>query len=199
MEILLFLVGTFVGVFFIPDSVKSILNICFFALIIFSIFSKRLNLFKTKASVGVYAAFLGILSGSAYIYYFATLGAGAFLFTVLCVLFIFIASYITAKNSSLDSIFSLSKIITPGLIVLIITEALMFFFFKYSMYVIIVSIIGIIVYTAYAIITMKSIIERVSYAPLSNEEVAAYSFSLFINVLYLILDILRLLSIVSDN
>ncbi|MBQ3420389.1 MAG: US12 family protein [Romboutsia sp.] len=199
MQLVLFLVGTFVGIFFIPNSVKSILNICFFVLIIFSMFSRKTNLFRTKASTNIYAAFFGILSGSAYVYYFVTLGAGAFLFTVLCVIFIFAASYLTAKNSSADSIFNLSKILIPGLIVLIIGEGLMYFFFRYSAYVIGVSIIGIIVYTAYTIVTMRSLMERVSYGPLSDEEVAAYSFSLFINVLYLILDILRLLSIISDN
>ena len=97
-------IGSFAGVFFIPYSIKRILNIAFFIVVLFSLFSRRGGFIRNKSSMYIYALILGILSGSAYVYYFYRLGSGIFISVVLGVVLIFGIAYIIAARSSDEDI-----------------------------------------------------------------------------------------------
>ena len=90
--------GSFIGVNFIPYSIRYMLNIAFFILILVSAFTRRGGFVPNKVSMNIYAFILGILTGSTYVYYFYNLGAGTFISIVIGVVLIFGISYLVALN-----------------------------------------------------------------------------------------------------
>lgn len=192
-------IGSFAGVFFIPYPIKRILNIAFFIVVLFSLFSRRGGFIRNKSSMYIYALILGILSGSAYVYYFYRLGSGVFISVVLGVVLIFGIAYIIAARSSDENIFRLSPFVWGGVWALVILEILNIFLFRFSTYTLIISGIGILVYSVYAIIIMKSIQRRCEYGVLSEQEIAVFAYSVFISFLNLLLDLLRFVSIIQSD
>ncbi|MGL5692740.1 MAG: Bax inhibitor-1 family protein [Peptostreptococcaceae bacterium] len=199
MSLVFLVIGSFIGVTLIPPSVRNMLNIAFFILVLFSLFSRRGGFIRTKGSMYGYAFVLGILTGSTYIYYFAILGSDVFLSAVLGVLLIFGLAYIIASKSSEEKVFKMSTMVWSAIVVLLIVEFINIFFFDFGTFDLILSGAGIIIYSVYSIIIMKSIQGRCRYGILSEEEVVQLSYSVFISFLNLLLDLLRLLSIVRDN
>lgn len=192
-------IGSFAGVFFIPYSIKRILNIAFFIVVLFSLFSRRGGFIRNKSSMYIYALILGILSGSAYVYYFYRLGSGIFISVVLGVVLIFGIAYIIAARSSDEDIFRLSPFVWGGILALVILEVLNIFLFRFSTYTLIISAVGILIYSVYAIIIMKSIQRRCEYGVLSEQEIAVFAYSVFISFLNLLLDLLRFVSIIQSD
>lgn len=198
---LVFLViGGAIGVFFIPPSVRSMLNIAFFILVLFSLFSRKGSFIQTKGNMYFYAFILGILTGSTYVYYFAVLGNELFLSAVLGVVLVFGIAYIIAKNTSDEKIFKMSSIVWGGIFALFILEFVNIFFFKFGTFDLLLSTGGVLIYSIYAVVIMKSVQSRCRYGILSETEVVQLSYSIFISFLNLLLDLLRLLSIIKrDN
>lgn len=199
IAIVFLVIGSIVGVRFIPPSVRYMMNIAFFVLVLFSIFSRRGGLIRTKASMYMYAFVLGILTGSTYIYYFATLGAAVFISAVLGILLVFGMAYIIAINTSEEKIFRMSSMIWGGIFALLILEFINIFFFRFGTFDLILSTVGVIIYSVYAIMIMKNVQVRCRYSILSEYEVVQLSYSIFISFLNLLLDLLRILSILKDN
>lgn len=198
---LVFLViGGAIGVFFIPPSVRSMLNIAFFILVLFSLFSRKGSFIQTKGNMYFYAFILGILTGSTYVYYFAVLGNELFLSAVLGVVLVFGIAYMIAKNTSEEKIFKMSSIVWGGIFALFILEFVNIFFFKFGTFDLLLSTGGVLIYSIYAVVIMKSVQSRCRYGVLSETEVVQLSYSIFISFLNLLLDLLRLLSIIKrDN
>ena len=191
--------GSFAGIFLIPNSIKSILNIAFFIVVLFSAFSRKGGFIRSRSSMYIYALVLGILSGSAYVYYFYRLGSGLFISVVLGVVLIFGIAYILAARSSDENIFKLSPFIWGGIWALFILEILNIFLFRFSTYTLIISAIGIIIYSVYAVVIMKSIQRRCEYGVLSEQEIVVFAYSIFISFLNLLLDLLRFVSIIQSD
>lgn len=192
-------IGAIIGVMFIPPTLRYYMNIAFFILILVSAFSRRGGFVRNKASMNIYAFVLGIVTGSTYVYYFYSLGTATFISIVIGVLAIFGLSYLVALNQSEENIFKLGPIISIGIIVLLILEFINIFFFKFGTFDLIISVIAIIIYSAYALYIMKSIQNRCRYGVLSEQEVVTFAFSIFISFLNLLLDLLRLVSILKDE
>lgn len=200
MSLVFLVIGGFIGVLFIPPSVRSMLNIAFFILVLFSLFSRKGSFIQTKSSLYFYAFILGILTGSTYVYYFAVLGNELFLSAVLGVVLVFGIAYMIAKNTSEEKIFKMSSMVWGGIFALFILEFINIFFFKFGTFDLLLSTAGVLIYSVYAIVIMKSVQSRCRYGILSETEVVQLSYSIFISFLNLLLDILRLLSIIkSDN
>lgn len=199
MALVFLVIGSVIGVALIPPSVRYMLNMAFFVLVLFSLFSGKGGFIRTKASMYGYAFVLGILTGSTYVYYFATLGSDVFLSAVLGVLLVFGIAYIVASRSSEENVFKMSTMVWSAIFALLIIEFINIFFFDFGTLDLILSAAGILIYSTYAIIIMKSIQTRCRYGVLSEAEVVQLSYSVFISFLNLLLDILRLMSIVSDN
>lgn len=197
---LLFLaIGAFIGVNFIPATFRYLLNIAFFILVLISAFSRRGGFVRNKTSMNIYAFILGILTGSTYVYYFYNLGSGTFISVIIGVLLIFGVSYLVAANQSEENIFKLGPIVTIGILVLLILEFINIFFFKFGAFDLFISAIGIIIYCVYSLVIMKSVQNRCRYGILSEEEVVALAFSIFISFLNLLIDLLRFISIIRDD
>lgn len=192
-------IGAIIGVMFIPPTLRYYMNIVFFIVILVSAFSRRGGLVKSKVGMNIYAFILGIVTGSAYIYYFYSLGAATFISVVVGVMAIFGLTYFVALNQSEENIFKLGPVISIGIIVLLILEFINIFFFKFGTFDLIISVIAIIIYSAYALYIMKSIQSRCRYGVLSEQEVVTFAFSIFISFLNLLLDLLRLVSILKDE
>ena len=175
------------------------MNIVFFIVILVSAFSRRGGLVKSKVGMNIYAFILGIVTGSAYIYYFYSLGAATFISVVVGVMAIFGLTYFVALNQSEENIFKLGPVISIGIIVLLILEFVNIFFFKFGTFDLIISVVAIIIYSVYALYIMKSIQSRCRYGALSEQEVVIFAFSIFISFLNLLLDLLRLVSILKDE
>lgn len=197
---LIFLViGSIIGVKFIPATFRYMLNIAFFVVVLFSAFSKRGGFVRNKGSMYTYAFILGILTGSTYVYYFARLGPEIFISCVIGVLLVFAFAYFFASRSSEEKIMKLSPIIWGGILALVVLEFINIFFFRFGTFDLILSTAGILIYSLYAIYIMKSIQNRCRYGRLSEGEVVALSYSVFISFLNLLLDLLRFMSIISDD
>lgn len=197
---LLFLaIGSFIGVNFIPAGFRYFLNIAFFILVLISAFTRRGGFVRNKTSMNIYAFILGILTGSTYVYYFYNLGAATFISVIIGVVLIFGISYLVAANQSEENIFKLGPIVTVGILVLLILEFINIFFFKFGTFDLIVSAIGIAIYSIYALLIMKSVQNRCRYGILSEAEVVSLSFSIFISFLNLLVDLLRFVSIIKDD
>ena len=199
IALLFMAIGAFIGVNFIPATFRYLLNIAFFILVLISAFSRRGGFVRNKASMNIYAFILGILTGSTYVYYFYNLGSGTFISVIIGVLLIFGVSYLVAANQSEENIFKLGPIVTIGILVLLILEFINIFFFKFGAFDLFISAIGIIIYSVYSLVIMKSVQNRCRYGILSEEEVVALAFSIFISFLNLLIDLLRFISIIRDD
>lgn len=192
-------IGSIVGVRFIPPSIRYMMNIAFFVLVLFSVFSRKGGFIRTKASMYTYALILGILTGSTYIYYFARLGPATFISAVLGIFLVFGFAYIIAKNTSEEKMFRMSPMIWGGIFALLILEFINIFFFKFGTFDLLLSTVGVVLYSGYAIMIMKNVQVRCRYSILSEGEIVQLAYSIFISFLNLLLDLLRLLSILKDN
>ena len=199
MAILFLTLGSIIGVKFIPYSVRYMLNVAFFIVVLFSMFSRKGGLIKSKSSMYTYAFILGILTGSTYIYYFNSLGPNVFLSCVLGIFLVFAVAYVIAARSSEQALFRLTPMIWGGIFALLILEFINIFFFKFGTFDLVLSTAGILIYSIYAIYIMKSIQVRCRYGRLSEIEVVQLSYSIFISFLNLLLDLLRLMSIIKRN
>lgn len=192
-------IGSIIGVKYIPYSIRYTLNIAFFILVLFSAFSGKGGFIRTKGSMYIYAFILGILTGSTYVYYFITLGSEVFMSAVLGVVLVFATAYFIAKSTSEEKIFRMSSIVWGGILALLVLEFINIFFFKFGTFDLILSGVGILIYSAYAIMIMKSVQVKCRYGILSETEVVHLSYSIFISFLNLLIDLLRLLSIINRN
>ena len=192
-------IGSYIGIMFIPYSVRYMLNIAFFILVLFSAFSGKGGFVRTKGSMYFYAFILGILTGSTYVYYFVTLGSDLFISAVLGVVLVFAIAYAIARNASEEKVFRMSGMIWGGILALLVLEFINIFFFKFGTYDLILSGLGVLIYSGYAIMIMKSIQVKCRYGPLSESEIVHLSYSIFISFLNLLVYLLRLLSIINRN
>ena len=199
IALLFMAIGAFIGVNFIPATFRYLLNIAFFILVLISAFSRRGGFVRNKTSMNIYAFILGILTGSTYVYYFYSLGSATFISVIIGVVLIFGISYLVAANQSEENIFKLGPIVTIGILVLLILEFINIFFFKFGAFDLFISAIGIIIYCVYSLVIMKSVQNRCRYGILSEEEVVALAFSIFISFLNLLIDLLRFISIIRDD
>ena len=199
IALLFMAIGAFIGVNFIPATFRYLLNIAFFILVLISAFSRRGGFVRNKTSMNIYAFILGILTGSTYVYYFYSLGSATFISVIIGVVLIFGISYLVAANQSEENIFKLGPIVTIGILVLLILEFINIFFFKFGTFDLFISAIGIIIFCVYSLVIMKSVQNRCRYGILSEEEVVALAFSIFISFLNLLIDLLRFVSIIRDD
>lgn len=199
MSLAFLVIGSIIGIRFIPPSVRYIMNIAFFVMVLFSVFSRKGGFIKTKSGMYIYAFILGILTGSTYIYYFARLGPTIFISAVLGIFLVFGIAYMIARNTSEEKVFRMSSMVWGGIFALLILEFINIFFFKFGKFDLILSTAGVLIYSVYAIMIMKSVQVRCRYSVLCEAEVVQLSYSIFISFLNLLLDLLRLLSILKDD
>lgn len=184
---LIFAVGTFIGQF-VPPAIHKTISIVLFAVIMLSLFTKAGR--KHGALIAnIYALAMGILSYTSFMYFLGVLGPVAFYQNIGLAVGSFFAfgavGYFVVKDAS-----NLAKILFPALIILIIASFIGIFI-QMPMFQVMITVLGLAVFYGYTIYDFN----RMARGNFSPREMG---FNLFINLLNIILDILRLASILKD-
>lgn len=184
---LVFLVGTFIGQF-IPPSIRFAISIVILILIIVSLFAKsaKMNgIITTLLALG-----LGIISYGMFMHYLASLGAPVFWGTIFMAIAAFAVmgflGYFVIKDAS-----GWHKFLFPMLISLIIASVVGIFI-KATIFHIILTLFSLAIFLMYSIYDFNRM-------KLNRFEPKEMGFNLFINLLNLILDLLRLVGFISRD
>lgn len=184
---IIFAAGTFVGQF-VPPGLRMTISILLFAFIMISIFVKASRKFDALIS-NILAFAMGILSYASFMYYMADLGTVAFYQNVGLAIGAFFAfgflGYFIIGDAS-----SLGRILFPALIVLIIASFIGIFI-HIPMLQLLITIAGLAIFFGYTIYDFNRM-RRGNFSP------REMGFNLFINLLNIIMDMLRLASILRD-
>lgn len=183
---LIFGVGTFIGQF-IPSALLFPITISLFILIIITLFSKKLRFGLGLSSI--YAFLIGILSYTSFKYYINDLGDALFYQVILLAITAFaitgILGYFLFKDTS-----SWGR----GLFLVLIALIVMSFigiFIHIPMFHLVISVISLGLFLMYNIYDFNRM-KRDDYTPVEM------GFNLFINLLNLIMDLLRIVSYFRD-
>lgn len=181
---IIFAVGTFVGQF-VPDSLRFPITMVIFAIIFMSLFVKSTRKFGTLIA-NVLAFLMGVTSYTAFMYYMGVLGPQAFYENVGLAIGSFFAfgflGYFVVKDAT-----SLGRMLFPALIVLVFAS-FAGIFIRIPAFQLVITIAGLAIFLLYTIFDFN----RMKQGNFSPREMG---FNLFINLLNIIMDVLRLASI----
>lgn len=184
---IIFAAGTFAGQF-VPPSLRMTISILLFALIMISIFVKASRKFDSVIS-NILAFAMGVLSYASFMYYMNDLGQVAFYQNVGLAVGAFFAfgflGYFVVGDAT-----NLGRILFPALIVLIIASFIGIFI-QIPMFQLVITVAGLAIFFGYTIYDFNRM-KRGNFSP------REMGFNLFINLLNIIMDILRLASILRD-
>lgn len=184
---LIFLVGTFIGQF-IPPTLRFTISIGIFVLIIISLFVKSQKFGNIISSL--LAAGLGIVSYGMFMHYLLQLGAQTFWSTIMMAIAAFtvmgLIGYFVVKDAS-----QWNKFLFPMLIALIIAS-IVGIFIHATIFHIILTVFSLMIFLLYSIYDFNRM-------RLNNFEPREMGFNLFINLLNLIMDLLRLVGFLSRD
>ncbi|KAA1042362.1 Bax inhibitor-1 family protein [Macrococcus equipercicus] len=182
-----FLAGTFVGQF-VPDALRFPITMLIFAIIMISLFVKASRKFDSLLS-NVLAFLLGVVSYTAFTYYIADLGAMSFYQNIGLAVGSFFAfgflGYFVVGDAT-----NLGRLLFPALIVLVLAS-FAGLFIHIPMFQLVLTIAGLAIFLLYTIYDFN----RMKRGNFSAREMG---FNLFINLLNIIMDVLRLASILKD-
>lgn len=183
----IFAIGTFAGQF-VPPGMRMMVSVLIFALVMISLFVKASRKFGAIIS-NVLAFALGVVSYASFMYYIGTLGQTVFYQNVGLAIGAFLAfgaiGYFVVGDAS-----SLGRLLFPALIVLVLAS-FAGIFIQIPMFHLVITIAGLAIFLLYTIYDFN----RMKRGQFSPREMG---FNLFINLLNIIMDILRLASILKD-
>ena len=185
---LIFGVGTFVGQF-IPPGIRTVLSFVLLVVILISLFIQR-NRRWGKVIMNIYAFAIGIISYGAFMYYLSDLGTELFIKTVLVAIGCFavfgILGFFLIKDAS-----SMGKFLFIGLIAIIIASLISIFIHN-TIFITVLTVLSLALFLGYTIYDFNRM-RRGDFEPMEM------GFNLFINLLNIIMDLLRLMSIFDDR
>lgn len=183
----IFAAGTFVGQF-VPPGMRMMVSVLIFALVFISLFVKASRKFGAVIS-NVMAFALGVVSYASFMYYIGTLGPTVFYQNVGLAIGAFLAfgamGYFVVGDAT-----NLGRLLFPALIVLVLAS-FAGIFIQIPMFHLVITIAGLAIFLLYTIYDFN----RMKRGQFSPREMG---FNLFINLLNIIMDILRLASILRD-
>lgn len=184
---IIFAVGTYLGQF-VPAGLRFTVSMAIFALVMLSLFVRASRKFGFLIS-NLMAFGMGIVSYGTFMYYMSTLGEAAFYQNVALAVGAFLAfglvGYFVVGDAS-----NLGRLLFPALIALVFASFLGIFI-QIPMFQMVITIAGLAIFFLYTVYDFN----RLKQGNFSPQEMG---FSLFINLLNIILDILRLASILKD-
>ncbi len=182
-----FLAGTFAGQF-VPDALRFPITILIFAIVLISLFVKASRKFDSMLS-NILAFLLGVVSYTAFMYYIADLGTVGFYQNVGLAVGAFFAfgflGYFVVGDAT-----NLGRLLFPALVVLVLAS-FVGLFIQMPMFHLVITIAGLAIFLLYTIYDFN----RMKRGNFSAREMG---FNLFINLLNIIMDVLRLASILRD-
>ncbi|MGV2875757.1 Bax inhibitor-1 family protein [Macrococcus capreoli] len=183
----IFAAGTFLGQF-VPPGLRMMVSVLIFALVFISIFAKASRKFGFVIS-NIMAFALGIVSYTSFMYYLGVLGQTVFYQNIGLAIAAFFAfgavGYFVVGDAS-----NLGRLLFPALIALVIASFLGMFI-HIPMLHLVITIAGLAIFFLYTIYDFN----RMKRGQFSAQEMG---FNLFINLLNIIMDVLRLASILRD-
>ncbi|TDL96588.1 Bax inhibitor-1/YccA family protein [Macrococcus carouselicus] len=183
----IFGIGTFAGQF-IPAAMRMPISVLIMAIVLISLFVKSSRKFSALIA-NVLAFLLGVVSYASFMYYLSDLGTTAFYQNVGLAIAAFFAfgflGYFVIGDAS-----GLGRLLFPALIALIFASILGFFI-QMPMFHLVITVAGLAIFLLYTIYDFN----RMKQGNFSPREMG---FNLFINLLNIIMDILRLASILKD-
>jgi FtsH-binding integral membrane protein len=201
-------VGFFVGLFFIPESVIAVANILLLVfLVIMLIGAWIIKLVKKRASgqirfpiwlVYIFAFVEGALLYPALMYYLASLGIVLFAEIIIGTMVIFVAlAYIGQKKES-GSYIGLGRILFVILTVMVVLSIINIFL-RVDMLSMVLSDVGIVVFSAYILVDVNQF--KTAYeAGMINDssDYSIYVLNVYLDIINLLLDILDLVRRIKD-
>ncbi|WP_414054212.1 Bax inhibitor-1 family protein [Macrococcus equi] len=184
---IVFAAGTFLGQF-VPPGLRLMVSVLIFALVFISLFAKASRKFGFLISNALAFA-LGIVSYTSFMYYLGVLGQTVFYQNVALAVVAFFAfgavGYFVVGDAS-----NLGRLLFPALIALVLASFLGIFI-HIPMFHLVITIAGLAIFFLYTIYDFN----RLKRGQFSAQEMG---FNLFINLLNIIMDVLRLASILRD-
>lgn len=208
ISLLAAVIGFFVGLFFIPESVIAIANALLLVFLVIMLIGALITKFVKKNSgsqirfpiwvVYIFTFVDGALLYPALMYYLASLGVVLFAEIVIGTIVIFgVLAYIGQKKAS-GSYIGLSKILFIILIVMVITS-IVNIFLRIDILSLILSAVGIAAFSAYILVDVNQF--KTAYeAGMINDssDYSIYVLNVYLDIINLLLDILDLVRRIKD-
>lgn len=207
ITLLITIIGLLIGSR-LPYSVIGFIDVIFFALIILSfilvLFSKRPKNgsnrrrgFPMALTYG-YSLFLGITLTPTLDYYIGAIGSGVVLAVFIGTLGIVGVLSLLSYTKGSDSILKMGPILFVSTIVLLILTICMMFFSSFRIMEVAITIFSIIIFSGWVIYDVYRFKRNAIYIT-STRELAPYVLDIYIDIINLFLDILRLVARFKDS
>lgn len=207
ITLLITVIGLLIGST-LPYSIIAFIDVIFFALIILSFIlvllskrpkngSKRRRGFPMALTYG-YALFLGITLTPTLDYYIGAIGSGIVLAVFIGTLGIVGILSLLSYTKGSDSILKIGPILFVSTIILLILTICMMFFSSFRIFDVAITIFSIIVFSGWVIYDVYRFKKDAVYIT-STRELAPYVLDIYIDIINLFLDILRLVANFKDK
>lgn len=200
ISIIFSLIGLIIGNIFIPESIIYIANSIVVVLMIFLLIlalCSRKGIIPKRFSMNYVYLFTfiqGIIIYPMINYYLYDLGIGMVISIFIATIFIFSSLAIYAKNSNGSSILNYGKVLIISLIGIIISS-LINIFLGSSTLSIIISALGILIFSIYVIYDINLIKRNIQYSAIHDKnDLSIHVLNLYIDFINLLLDLLNLVS-----
>ena len=204
ISIVFSLIGLIIGNMFVPVSVVYMAGTIVSVLMIFMLILAlcfRKGLIPRRFSMNYVYLFTfiqGILIYPTINYYLYDLGIGMVISILIATIFIFASLTIYAKNNESSSVLNYGKVLTFALLGMIISSIVNIFLGS-SILSIIVSALGVLVFSIYVIYDINLIKRDIQYSVINDkDDLSIHVLNLYIDFINLLLDLLDLASKMKD-
>ena len=199
------LIGLIVGNMFIPVSlvytIRNIANILLIVLLILALFSKK-GLIPRRFSMNYVYLFTfieGIFLYPLMNYYIYDLGIGTVIAILVATIVIFASLSVYAKNNDTSKSLQYGNVLAFILLGIIISSIINLFF-RSSMMTIIISALGVLLFSFYIIYDINLIKRDIQYSQINDKnDLSIHVFNLYLDFINILLDLLRIASKMNDR
>ena len=204
ISIVFSLIGLIIGNMFVPVSVVymagTIVSILMVFMLILALCSRK-GLIPRRFSMNYVYLFTfiqGILIYPTINYYLYDLGIGMVISIFIATIFIFASLTIYAKNNESSSVLNYGKVLTFALLGMIISSIVNIFLGS-SILSIIVSALGVLIFSIYVIYDINLVKRDIQYSTINDkDDLSIHVLNLYIDFINLLLDLLDLASKMKD-
>lgn len=204
ISILFMFIGFLVGPMIIPESMvymaNKIVTFLMIGLLIMAIFSRKSIIPRSFSMNFVYIfTFIdGILMYPLMRYYLADLGSGVFIQILLATIVLFAALSVLANKKRAGNYLGLGNILFAGLIGILIASVLNIFFGG-DTFSIIISIVGVIIFSGYVLYDVSLIKYDIQNGGISEKnDLSIHVLNLYLDFINILLDLLNIASRLDD-
>lgn len=198
------LIGLIVGTMFVPVSVvymaSNVVSILMIVMLVLALFSRK-GIIPRRFSMNYVYLFTfiqGIMLYPTINYYLYSLGLGTFISIFVATIFIFGCLAIYARNNDSSSILNYGRVLMFALLGMIISSIVNIFLGS-SMLSIIVSALGVLIFSIYVIYDINLVKRDIEYSVINDKnDLSIHVLNLYVDFINLLLDLLNLASKLKD-